>query len=389
MGHSKTGPKDWNEAIRVGINPLEAADHAWVEERSHPPPIAAKLLNGTGNAIRRLAPNELATEQPATVPLDIHCKLRPNIPPREWLLGTTWCRKFPSGVFAPGGVGKTSLRIAQAVAVTTGKPITGEFVHRRCRALYISLEDDIDEIERRVLACLLHHGLEFPEGWFFFCSPGRRSGKLISRELMVADLVWYIRDAILQHKIDVIVVDPLVKAHSLDENDNNGMDAVLAIIADLAIAANIVFDFLHHTSKGPAEAGNADKGRGASAIKDGGRLMKTLTGMSLDEAKAFGITSEEERKSLVRYDNGKVNIVKAENAKWFRLVDVELGNGTEEYPNGDHVQAIEVWTPPDAFEGLSNFTCNNILNTIQAAWDASTPIRRRSHKPAPSMAGGG
>jgi hypothetical protein len=337
-----------------------------------PPPVATKMnaANSTQVSMRR---GEVSPTQPVTVPLEIYGKLSAVIPPRNWLLGTTWCRKFPSGLFAPGGVGKTSMRIAQAIAVTTMKPITGEFVHRRCKLLYISLEDDIEELMRRIRACLLHHNLEYPEGWLYFCAPGRRSGKLVSKELMKADLVHYMESAVIEHGIDVIVIDPLVKAHGVEENSNTDMDAVLAIIADLSIAADIVVDFLHHTSKGTMEAGNVDKARGASAIKDGGRLMKSLTVMSPEEAKVFGITNEEDRKSLVRYDNGKVNIVKAERAKWFKLVDVELGNGNEDYPSGDRVQAIEVWEPPDAFEGLTNFTCNTILNEIEAHWDAGTP----------------
>ena len=35
------------------------------------------------------------------------------IPPRGWLLGNAFCRKFVSSLLADGGVGKTALRIAQ------------------------------------------------------------------------------------------------------------------------------------------------------------------------------------------------------------------------------------------------------------------------------------
>ena len=39
-------------------------------------------------------------------------------------------------------------------------------------------------------------------------------------------------------------------------------------------------------------------------------------------------------------------------ATWFRLVSVPLGNATPQYPNGDHVQAVEPWIPPKTWEGL-------------------------------------
>ena len=37
-----------------------------------------------------------------------------NIPPREWLLGTTFCRRNLSGLISAGAGGKTTVRILQA-----------------------------------------------------------------------------------------------------------------------------------------------------------------------------------------------------------------------------------------------------------------------------------
>ena len=70
------------------------------------------------------------------------------IKPREWLLGNTFCKKFFSSLVATGGTGKTSLRIAQALALATGRPITGEYVFRRSRVLILTFEDDMEELKR-------------------------------------------------------------------------------------------------------------------------------------------------------------------------------------------------------------------------------------------------
>ena len=80
-------------------------------------------------------------------------------PPREWLLGTTFCRTFLSSLLAAGGVGKTALRYAQFLSLATGRNLTGEHVHLRCRVLVISLEDDENELKRRMLAVMKHHGI--------------------------------------------------------------------------------------------------------------------------------------------------------------------------------------------------------------------------------------
>jgi hypothetical protein len=72
-------------------------------------------------------------------------------PPRGWLLGNTFCRKFLSSLIGAGGSGKTALRYAQALALATGRSdITGEQVFERCRVLIVSLEDDADELRRRI-----------------------------------------------------------------------------------------------------------------------------------------------------------------------------------------------------------------------------------------------
>jgi hypothetical protein len=137
---------------------------------------------------------------------------------------------------------------------------------------------------------------------------------------------------------------------------------VVGVLTDLGHKYVIAVDAPHHVSKGIAEAGDAQKGRGASAFVDGGRLVYTLTAMTPDEAKALGI-SEEDRRYYIRMDKGKVNITPpARVAKWFRLVGVPLHNGNEIYPDGDEVQTVEPWTPPDTWAGLDAEIQNRILD---------------------------
>ena len=180
--------------------------------------------------------------------------------------------------------------------------------------------------------------------------------------------------------IDVVSVDPFVKSHSVEENANSAIDDVVQVLTDMAAKYNIAVDTPHHTSKGAADPGNADRGRGASAMKDGARLVYTLAPMTADEAQAFGI-KDEDRRLLIRMDSAKVNIAPPMRAaKWFRLVGVRLGNATDIYPNGDEVQAVEPWTPPDTWAGLSHHLLNQILTAI----DAGMPDGNR-YSDAPSV----
>jgi hypothetical protein len=137
------------------------------------------------------------------------------------------------------------------------------------------------------------------------------------------------------------------------------------VLTDLSAKYNIAVDVPHHMAKGAADPGNANKGRGASAMKDAGRLVYTLTTMSTDEAKAFGI-KEDQRKSYVRMDSAKINITRHGKTKWFRLIGVRLGNATEMYPNGDEVQTVEPWNPPETWADLSSDLLNKILTAIDS-----------------------
>src|SRR5215467_1093855 len=95
------------------------------------------------------------------------------IPPRQWLLGNQFCRGFISSVVAAGGTGKSALRLLQFISMATGRSLCGQHVFRRCRVLLISLEDDRDELQRRIKAVLDHYGIERSElkGWLFCASP--------------------------------------------------------------------------------------------------------------------------------------------------------------------------------------------------------------------------
>jgi hypothetical protein len=291
------------------------------------------------------------------------------IPPRGWLLEKVFCRRVVSSTIGDGAVGKTAVRIAQCMALATGKPLTGEHVVQRCRVLLVSLEDDRDELRRRVEAARIHHGIAREElkGWLFLSAPGRKAGKLAVTENgvhQVSVLALGLSEQIIQLSIDVVCIDPLVKSHSLVENDNNAMDFLVEILAELAIEHNCAIDAPHHVSKGPPNPGNADRGRGGSSFKDGARLVYTLTPMSEEEAKLFNLRPED-RRSLIRMDSAKVNIARpSTSAKWFRLVGVALGNGNALYPNGDEVQTIEPWHPPDFWGQISTATANEILTLI-------------------------
>ena len=85
------------------------------------------------------------------------------LPRRRWLLERSLLRGNVSVKVAPPGVGKSTLGIEQAVAVVTGREITGQEVREQAKAWIYNNEDDADELKRRLAAVLQHWNIPFDE----------------------------------------------------------------------------------------------------------------------------------------------------------------------------------------------------------------------------------
>ena len=269
---------------------------------------------------------------------------------------------------APGDLGKTTMRLTQAVELAAERALLGHRIYQRCRVLVMSLEDDQNELWRRLLAICMHHHVDPADlqGWLFCANfNGEKLAEEIDGKRVIGKLEPMLRKAIERRRPDLVILDPFVKLHALDENDNPDMDFVCSQLVKLAQEYNIAIDSPAHTRKGALTAGDSDNRRGASAQRDAARLDYTLTAMTEAEAKQLGINPEE-RKSYVRLDRAKANIVRAIKASWYHLVSVSLGNATELYPEGDEVQALEIWAPPDIQVDLNPDCLRRILDKIDA-----------------------
>jgi hypothetical protein len=60
--------------------------------------------------------------------------------------------------------------------------------------------------------------------------------------------------------------DPFIKAHGVEENDNNAIDQVCIMLADIADEFDVAIDLVSHAIKGPQPPVTRD--RGASSKRD-------------------------------------------------------------------------------------------------------------------------
>ncbi len=291
-----------------------------------------------------------------------------SFPRRQWLYGKHLVRKFLSCTVAPGGVGKSSLQLVEAIAMATGRPLLGIQVREPLRVWIINLEDPLEELERRVLAVLLRFSIHPDDlGGRLFLNSGRDTKVVIASTtkagtVVAVPVVDALKAEIKARRADVVVIDPLVKAHQVPENDNGAVDMVCTAFAGIADECDCAFDLIHHVRKTNGAEVTVEDGRGAVALLAACRSARALNRMSKEEAEKAGVA---EARGYFRAENGKGNLAPPEKAEWFNLCSVPLGNGDPDLPfdNGDQVAVAVSWEWPDA---LATVTVKDLLAVQKA-----------------------
>jgi hypothetical protein len=275
-----------------------------------------------------------------------------TFPQRAWLYGRHHIRKFLTSTVAPGGGGKTSLTIVEALAMTTARPLLGITPAGRLRVWIWNGEDPAEELDRRIIAAMTRYNIN-PEDvdGYLFRDTGRdtpiviatqtRNGTIIAKPIIDAVI-----DTIQQNHIDVLIVDPFVKSHKVSENDNSAIDAVASQWATIADVTNTGIDLNHHARKTGGAEITIEDSRGAKALIDASRAARVLNRMTRQEAGNAGVEDATAWRYF-RVDNGKSSMAPPpERADWYKLESINLANN-------DSVGVATAWTWPNPFDGVS------------------------------------
>ena len=278
-----------------------------------------------------------------------HAEPKRTIPPRAWLYGHHMVRAFLTSTVAPGGMGKSSLIIAEALSLVSGQELLGVKVHHKLRVLYWCGEDPKDELQRRFSATMDHYGLSNDDlGGRLYVMSGREMGLNLAyrdhQDAVISDAdVKLLVDTLRKLEIDLLICDPMVSLHSVNENSNDEMSMVLDALRDVADRENVGIELVHHSTKEARKSGagmGAEQVRGASAIVDACRSVRALSNLTKTDAEEAGLTSEQAR-AIVTIRSVKGNMSPGERSSAVKLVSVQLNNGTAEYPDGDAVGVVE------------------------------------------------
>jgi hypothetical protein len=281
-----------------------------------------------------------------------------DIPRRQMLYGGHLFRKFVSCTFAQGGVGKSSLVLAEAIAMAAGRNLLGhKLADGPLRVWIWNGEDPLEELERRVAAICLYYRIGPNDiGDRLYLNSGRdceiilattsKSGTTIAHPVISA-----LQAAISAEKIDVVMLDPFVSVHSVSENDNGAIASVCKAISGIADTCDCAFELVHHVRKTGGAEVTVEDGRGAVALLSAARSARVLNVMTKEEGEKAGV---EQHRSHFRADNGKANLAPPpDKSEWFRLHPVSLGNGDDRaFDNSDRVAVVTPWTWPDMMQDV-------------------------------------
>lgn len=295
-----------------------------------------------------------------------------SIPRRQWLYGRHLIRRFVSATVSPGGIGKSSLEIVDALAMVTGRSLLDATPIGKLKVWVWNGEDPLEELQRRVAAACLHYGItrDEVEGRLFLDS-GRDKAIVLAEETrdgtkIAKPLVKALIAAIRERGIDCLVIDPFVSSHRVSENDNNAIDRVVKIWARIANVTNCAISLVHHSRKTGGAEVSAEDARGASALVSGARSVRTLNPMSEAEAAKAGITGNRRLYFYTDASLGKANLAPpADKRTWYHLTNVALGNN-DGLNDGDHVGVVTRWEWSPASDKVSATTLRRVQELVRS-----------------------
>lgn len=292
---------------------------------------------------------------------------------REFAFGSHYIRKYVSVTVSPGGLGKTSNSIVEGLAMTSGRDLTGVKPPSRLKVWLFNAEDPRDEMDRRIMAACIHYGLKPGdiEGHLFLDS-GREQELVVATEdrragiKIIEPVVEAIVAQIKANAIDVMIVDPFVSTHGVNENDNGAIDKVAKLWAHIADRTNCSIDIVHHLRKVADREATVEDARGAVALIGAARSVRVLNRMSDDQAASAGL-SKDDRFAYFSITYGKSNLTPlSHKLDWRRMQSVPLGNGRGLTKPQDFAPVVTEWKWPTAEEAVGEITAEQMRRILVA-----------------------
>ena len=191
-----------------------------------------------------------------TLPVQRAHQLDPIKPEHQWLIEGLWAMDSVGIVGGEPKSCKSFMVLSMAVAVCSRRPCLDHYpVPKRGRVLLFAAEDALHIVRQRLVGICSHHGVRLDELdlWVITAATVRLD---INED----------RDRLVNTVVDLkpilLILDPFVRLHRVDENVSSAVAPLLAFLRDIQRQNKCSVVLVHHGRKGASKtrAGQALRG---------------------------------------------------------------------------------------------------------------------------------
>lgn len=250
--------------------------------------------------------------------LDLNWALNASLPPLQFVLPGL----LPGSlglIVAPGGTGKSQLALDIAVSKALGRAIAGGLFPALPASKVVVLageESDrliaerlrpLVQIDEQSSACLYENLIVFPMAGDSCALLEHGRPTQLYHELMAC-----------AQGASLVIVDPVRRMHTGDENNSGDMADFVTAMERLAKATGAAVVGLHHANRLSAgDTASQNAARGSSALVDGARWQINLSRMDEKTAERHMI-ADADRMSYLALDFAKTNYLSPRPRSWLK-----------------------------------------------------------------------
>lgn len=250
-------------------------------------------------------------------------------------------------LFAPGGVGKTTLKIYESICIALGRNLWGCPVINPGKTIIMTAEDSKDLILARMREMMnsmrltpIERGIVMSHIMVIDVSGDiqRLAESDTANNLVITSLADSIVERYQNDHIAQFIFDPAIRFGPGERYINDGEDMIIIACRRIVRGLDCMVQIIHHTGKANARNGSLDQysGRGGSAFSDGCRMVTVLSnnGEMKNPPEGFELLPGDSGFVMAR---PKLSYCKPQPNIWIRRHGWEFDYFTEEVKSGDEI----------------------------------------------------
>lgn len=192
-----------------------------------------------------------APTPPAPFPVVRPCDLQASPASTPWLIDQLWTAQAVGIIGGRPKCNKTWLALEMAVAVASGSACLDSFaVPSAGLVLLYAAEDSASDLRLRLESLAHHHGIPLASlNLRIITADSLRLDRMADQQRLAA--------TVLLHRPALLILDPLVRLHAIDENAAGEIAALLGYLRALQRQSGSAITLIHHSRKNVAAEGGA------------------------------------------------------------------------------------------------------------------------------------